>query len=84
MSRGFPKFGPGAGWGLENCFFKYGYNFGTNRPRDLKFCLNDRELKNIGNVSRGFPKFGPGAGWGLENCFFFNMAIILERIDLEA
>ena len=52
-------------------------------PRDLKFFLNDRASKNIGPVSRGFPKFGSGAGWGLENCFF-NMAIILELIDLEA
>ena len=52
-------------------------------PRDLKFFLNDRASKNIGHVSQGFSKFGPGAGGGLENCFFFNMAIILERIDLE-
>ena len=71
VSRGFTKVGPGAGWGLENCFFfKYGYYFGMDGPRGLKFFLNNRESKHIGHVSRISPKFGPGAGWGFENCFF--------------
>jgi len=69
VSWGFPKFGPGLGWGLENCLHKCGYNFGMDGPRDLKFFLSDRASKNIGPVSRGLPKFLSWAGWGLENCF---------------
>ena len=80
----FQNLDQGPGEALKTVFLKYGYYFGMDGPRGLKFFLNNRESKNIGHVSRIFPKFGPGTGWGLENCFFFNMAIILERIDLEA
>ena len=45
--RNFGKCGPGAKWGLENCFSKHRYNFGMDELRDPKFSLKDRASKNI-------------------------------------
>ena len=42
--------------------------------------LDNRESKNILHVSRGSDQ-GPG---GALKTVFFNMAMVLERIDLEA
>ena len=40
--RGFPKFEPGAGWGLKNFFFLNMALLLPDGPRILKFVLEDK------------------------------------------
>ena len=70
----------GPGGVLKIVFFNYGYNFGTDDPRDLT-----ENEKILGTCLGVFQNLDQGPG-GLGNQFFSNMPITLElneRRDLK-
>ena len=68
--------------GLENCFFKYGYNFERDGSRDLYFFLTIDNQKILDTCLGVFQNLDQGSGGALK-IVYINVAITLEWMDLE-
>ena len=63
-------------------FSNYGYNFGTDDPRDLNFFLKTENEKILDTCLGVIQTLDQWPGGALEIVFFY-MAITLERRDLK-
>ena len=79
----FQNLDQGPGGVLKTVFFKYGFNFGTDGPRDLKFVLEDRTWKILGNCYGVFQNIDQGPGVVFKIVFFWIMAKTLERMIID-